>query len=89
MHEMNVALSMETGQEQAPELLQFLNDLPPTNVGVNFDPGNMILYGSGDPIEAVRILSRHIRHVHIKDAIASAKPGLESGRGDPRRHRPS
>ncbi len=74
-----VTLALETGQETAPELLQFLNDLPEGGVGVNFDPANMILYGSGDPIQAVRTLSRHIRHVHIKDAIASKKPGLEWG----------
>ena len=66
--EMGLVLLMETGQEKAAELLQFLNDLPGNNVKVNFDPANMILYGAGDPIEAVEILSRHIRHVHVKDA---------------------
>jgi sugar phosphate isomerase/epimerase len=76
---MGVALAMETGQESASELLQFLNDLPSNHVGVNFDPANMILYGSGNPLEAVKILGRHIRHVHLKDAIPSKKPGLEWG----------
>lgn len=75
----NVALAMETGQEGASELLQFLNDLPARNLGVNFDPANMILYGSGDPIAAVRTLGRHIRHVHLKDAMPSEKPMLEWG----------
>ena len=46
---------------------------------VNFDPANMILYGAGDPIEAVQTLGRHVRHVHIKDGTASAKPGREWG----------
>ena len=45
------------------------------NVGVNFDPANMILYGSGNPVDAIRILGRHVHHVHIKDGIASAQPG--------------
>jgi L-ribulose-5-phosphate 3-epimerase len=75
----NILLALETGQESASELLQFLNDLPAGNVAVNFDPANMLMYGSGDPIEAVAILSRHIRHVHIKDAIASKKPGIDWG----------
>ena len=35
----------------------------------------MILYGKGDPVEAVRLLGRWIRHVHIKDAIAAKTPG--------------
>lgn len=75
-----IGLLFETGQERASELLMFLNDLNVKNVAVNFDPANMILYGSGDPIEAVQTLGRHIQHVHIKDAIASASPGIEWGR---------
>src|SRR6476660_4675166 len=55
---LDVILLMETGQESAPELLQFLNDLSRSNVKVNFDPANMILYGAGEPIEAIGILGR-------------------------------
>lgn len=77
--ELGISLLFETGQERATELLMFLNDLNARNAGVNFDPANMILYGSGDPVEAVKILGRHIRHVHIKDAIASDSPGIEWG----------
>jgi L-ribulose-5-phosphate 3-epimerase len=78
-----VTLAMETGQEGASELLQFLNDLPARNLAVNFDPANMILYGSGDPIAAVRTLGRHIRHVHLKDAVPSEKPMLDWGKQMP------
>lgn len=74
-----VDLLMETGQEKAEELLEFLNDLNAPNVGINFDPANMILYGAGDPIAAVRTLGRHIKHVHAKDATASDKPGEKWG----------
>jgi sugar phosphate isomerase/epimerase len=81
--EFGVTLAMETGQEQAETLLQFLNDLPSRDVGVNFDPANMILYGSGDPIDAIRTLGRHIRHVHVKDATASERPGLDWGKQVP------
>lgn len=78
--ENNVELLMETGQESSSELLQFLNSISCKNVGINFDPANMILYGSGDPIDAILTLARHVRHVHVKDAVASSKPGLEWGR---------
>lgn len=81
--ESGITLAMETGQESASELLQFLNDLPTRDVAVNFDPANMILYGSGDPIEAIGVLDRHIRHVHVKDAIASENPGLDWGQTAP------
>ena len=77
--EAGIELLMETGQEAASELLQFLNDLAAANVGVNFDPANMILYGAGDPIEAIEILDRHIRHVHVKDATLSKMPGVHWG----------
>lgn len=76
-------LLMETGEAPASELLQFLNDTNCRNVGVNFDPGNMILFGSGDPVEAVGILNRHIHHVHLKDAIVSDQPRLTWGREVP------
>lgn len=72
-------LLMETGQERADELLHFLNELSSPNVHINFDPANMVLYGAGDPIEAIRTLGRHIRHVHVKDATPSARPGVEWG----------
>lgn len=75
----NVTLLLETGQETASELLQYLNDLTRKNVKVNFDPGNMILYGAGDPIDAIRILGRHIGHVHLKDAVGSDQPQLKWG----------
>jgi sugar phosphate isomerase/epimerase len=77
--EHGLTLLMETGQESAHGLLQFLNDVARPNLAVNFDPANMILYGSGNPVDAVRVLDRHIHHVHIKDAVPSAKPGVQWG----------
>ena len=82
----DVDLLMETGQERADELLQFLNDLRAqgaANVYVNFDPANMILYGAGDPVAAIQTLGPHIRHVHVKDGTASANPGKDWGEEGP------
>ena len=67
----NIALLLETGQESASDLRKFLEELKHPALGVNFDPANMILYGKGNPIEAIKILSPWIKHVHIKDATAS------------------
>jgi sugar phosphate isomerase/epimerase len=78
-----ISLLAESGQESASDLLQFLNDTNARNVGVNFDPANMILYGAGDPIDAIDILERHIKHVHVKDAIPSSKPRVEWGKEVP------
>jgi len=70
-----VILLLETGQETADELKQFLEKLDHGSVGVNFDPANMILYDKGDPIQAVRTLAPWIRHLHAKDATRTTQPG--------------
>ncbi len=59
--------ALETGQEPAETLLAFFKDVDRANLGINFDPANMILYGTGDPIEALGILSHHVISVHAKD----------------------
>lgn len=59
--------ALETGQEPAATLLHFLNDCGRDNLGINFDPANMILYGTGDPIEALGILGHKVISVHAKD----------------------
>jgi sugar phosphate isomerase/epimerase len=69
--------ALETGQEPAHVLLAFLNDVGRPNLGINFDPANMILYGTGDPIEALSILGPRVLSVHAKDGDwpDPAKPG--------------
>jgi L-ribulose-5-phosphate 3-epimerase len=59
--------ALETGQEPADQLLKFLKDVDRGNLGINFDPANMILYGTGDPIEALDLLGSHVISVHAKD----------------------
>ena len=60
--------ALETGQEPAEVLLRFIRDVGRPNLRINFDPANMILYGTGDPIEALRTLAPHVVSVHCKDA---------------------
>lgn len=59
--------TLETGQEPAEVLLRFIEDVDRSNLKINFDPANMILYGTGDPIEALGILRARILSVHCKD----------------------
>jgi sugar phosphate isomerase/epimerase len=70
-----ITLGMETGQETAAALRDVLLELELPNVGVNFDPANMVLYDKGDPVAALRTLEPWIRQVHIKDAIRTKTPG--------------
>jgi L-ribulose-5-phosphate 3-epimerase len=70
-----IAVGLETGQETAADLAALLRALSHPNLGVNFDPANMLLYGKGNPIQAVRQLGKWIRQVHIKDANRTSVPG--------------
>ncbi len=86
--------ALETGQEPARVLLQFFEDVGRDNLRINFDPANMILYGTGDPIEALDVLAPHIVSVHCKDgdwppkdvpgALGTEKPLGQGSVGIPR-----
>lgn len=68
-----VSVGFETGQETASTLLDALAALP--GAAVNFDPANMILYGMGDPSEAIRKLAPRMIQAHVKDAVPTETPG--------------
>jgi sugar phosphate isomerase/epimerase len=71
----SINLGLETGQETAETLRAFLEPLGCPNVGVNFDPANMLLYDKGDPIAALRTLGPWLQQCHIKDAVRTRVPG--------------
>lgn len=71
--EANVLVALETGQESAETLLALFEELP--DLAVNFDPANMILYDTGDPVEALELLLPRVVQVHIKDAVRTSTPG--------------
>jgi sugar phosphate isomerase/epimerase len=77
------ALHLETGQETAEALVQFIDDVAADNLFVNFDPANMILYGTGEPIAALKLLGDRVRSVHCKDGTWASQPGKEWGREVP------
>ena len=73
--EKSITVAFETGQETAELLRRTLDDLKCSNLKINFDPANMLLYDMGDPIRAVEILGPDIRSVHVKDARRPKTPG--------------
>jgi len=79
----NQRLHLETGQETAQELIRFIADVDRPNLAVNFDPANMILYGCGEPLPALKLLGPLVKSVHCKDAKWAARPGKEWGREVP------
>jgi len=72
-------LHLETGQETADHLLAFIDDVDRNNLFINFDPANMILYGTGNPIEALKKVGHLVRSVHCKDGTWA--PEAERGTG--------
>ena len=66
-------LHLETGQETADHLLHFIADVARDNLYINFDPANMIMYGTGEPIEALKKVGKHVRSIHCKDGTWAAE----------------
>jgi sugar phosphate isomerase/epimerase len=65
---------LETGQETAQELLEFIQQVERDNLFVNFDPANFILYQTGQPLEALDVLAPYVQSVHCKDAKWEREP---------------
>ncbi|MBD15242.1 MAG: Fe-S cluster assembly protein HesB [Planctomycetaceae bacterium] len=79
----NIHIHLETGQEPAEVLLEFLHNVDRNNLRVNFDPANMILYGCGEPIASLKTIGSYVRSIHCKDAIWSDQPGETWGQEMP------
>jgi sugar phosphate isomerase/epimerase len=62
---------LETGQEPAAGLREFIRQVDRPNLAVNFDPANFLLYGTDEPLAALDTLGPYIHGVHCKDAIHS------------------
>jgi len=69
------SFALETGQEKARTLAGFIEDVNRSNLGVNFDPANMLLYDAGDPIEALSTLGKYVIGVHCKMGRDRQKEG--------------
>ncbi|MGE3797215.1 MAG: sugar phosphate isomerase/epimerase family protein [Thermomicrobiales bacterium] len=39
------------------------------NIGINYDPANVIYYGNTDPVEDIKVAAPYVRHMHAKDSI--------------------
>jgi sugar phosphate isomerase/epimerase len=64
-----MTFALETGQETAHALKAFMEDVGRDNLRINFDPANLVLYGTGDPIDALLVLAPWVASVHVKDGV--------------------
>ena len=59
----------ETGQETPVVLLRTIQRVGTKNLGLNLDPANLILYGKGNPVDALDVIGPYVRNVHVKDGF--------------------
>lgn len=69
---------METGQEPPVVLLRLIEDVGSDNLFVNYDPANLMMYGSSNPIDGLEVLGKYVRSVHAKDG-SYPKNGYQLG----------
>lgn len=67
--DLKIGFWFETGQETPVTLLRVIEDLRIPGVGINLDPANLILYGMGNPVDALDVFGKYVRCIHAKDGI--------------------
>jgi sugar phosphate isomerase/epimerase len=72
----------ETGQETPVTLMRYIQAVGTGNLGINLDTANLILYGKGNPIDALDVFGPLVRNIHAKDGFYPTDP-FELGREVP------
>jgi len=67
--------TFETGQEKVDVLDRTIKDIGTDNLGINFDPANLLLYDMDDPAYLVEKLGRYVMHIHCKDGVRPRQKG--------------
>jgi L-ribulose-5-phosphate 3-epimerase len=69
-----VMLLCETGEETPITMLRMIQDVGTGNVFVNLDTANLILYGKGNPVDAMDVFGHLVRGMHAKDGLFPTDP---------------
>lgn len=67
--ELGIEFWFETGQETPVVLLRTIQRIGTSNLGINLDAANLILYGKGNPVDALEVIGPYIRNIHVKDGF--------------------
>lgn len=62
-------LLFETGQETPVTMLRCFEEVGCDNLRVNLDTANLILYGKGNPVDALEVFGKYVRNLHAKDGL--------------------
>jgi L-ribulose-5-phosphate 3-epimerase len=64
----------ETGQESPVTLLRTITEVGLDNQFVCLDTANLILYGKGNPLDALDVIGKLVRALHAKDGLFPTDP---------------
>lgn len=70
----NMEFWFETGQETPVTMLRLITSVGTPNLGINLDPANLIMYGKGNPIDALDVFGNHVKNIHAKDGLCPTDP---------------
>lgn len=70
----NIEVLLETGMETPITMLGFIKDTGMDNVFINFDPANILMYGYGNPVDALKIFGPYVKNMHGKDGCLPTVP---------------
>ena len=75
-------LLFEAGQETPVTLLRTIEAVGTKNLGVNLDTANLIVYGKGNPVDALDVFGKYVRGTHMKDGFFPTD-GMQLGKQVP------
>jgi sugar phosphate isomerase/epimerase len=64
----------ETGQETPITLLRTIQDAGTDNLGLVLDAANLVLYGKGNPVDALDVIGSYVRAIHVKGGFYPTDP---------------
>ncbi|NMA41808.1 MAG: sugar phosphate isomerase/epimerase [Oligosphaeraceae bacterium] len=67
--QLGIGFWFETGQETPVVLLRVIEEIGGDNLGINLDPANLLMYGKGNPIDALDVFGKYVRNLHVKDGL--------------------
>ncbi len=74
-------LLFETGQETPVTMLRCFGEVGMDNLGVNYDTGNLIIYGKANPVDGLDTIGTYVMGVHAKDAVYPSPADLGKKNG--------
>ena len=69
-----VDIYFETGQETPVTLLRAIEDIGTSNLFVNYDTANLLLYGKANPLDGLQVIGKYVRSFHAKDGFYPTDP---------------